>query len=168
MADKRKKEQMINYEQHIAPIFRFILLRIKNYHEAEDLTQVVFLKAWKGLPKYKEKNQFLSWLYAIARNTIVDYWKKKKEFVLGNEEIEILDERSDFLETLQEENDFQDIINAINLLSEDQQEIIILKFIEDISNREISEIMDRSEDAVRQLQSRALKSLKDILEKKYE
>jgi len=167
MIDEQNKKKMIDYERCIAPIFRFILLRIKNYHEAEDLTQTVFLKAWKGLPKYEEKNQFLSWLYAIARNTIVDYWKKKKEFVFDSEKTDILEDCQDFLETLQEEEDFKGIINAIDLLSEDQQEIIILKFIEDLPNREISEIMERSEEAIRQLQVRAIKSLKAHLDKNY-
>lgn len=158
---------MINYEQHIAPIFRFILLRIRNYHEAEDLTQTVFLKAWRGLPKYEEKNQFLSWLYAIARNTVIDYWKKKKEFVFDGAETDILEERKDFLETLQDDEDYKSITKAIGTLSEDQQEIVILKFIEGLANREISKIMGRSEEAIRQLQVRAIKSLKEHLDKNY-
>jgi RNA polymerase sigma-70 factor (ECF subfamily) len=161
-------EQMIEYEKYIAPIFRFIYFRVKNHQEAEDLTQTVFLKAWKGIGKYKKQNNpFSSWLYTIARNTIIDYWKKKKELNLDEGVSDILDDGSNVLQEIENESDFQQIMESIIVLTEDQQEIIILKFIEDLSNKEISEILSKNEDAVRQLQSRALKSLKNILEEKY-
>jgi len=162
-------EQMIEYEKYIAPIFRFIYFRVKNHQEAEDLTQTVFLKAWKSIGKYKKQNNpFSSWLYAIARNTIIDYWKKKKELNLDEGVSDILDSGSNVLQEIENESDFQQIMESIDILTEEQQEIIILKFIEDLSNKEISEILGKNEDAVRQIQSRALKSLKNILEEKYE
>jgi RNA polymerase sigma-70 factor (ECF subfamily) len=162
-------EEMIEYEKYIAPIFRFIYFRVKNHQEAEDLTQTVFLKAWKSIGKYKKQNNpFSSWLYAIARNTVIDYWKKRKEANLDDKIFDILPDNSNVFQGIENESDFQQIMESIVVLTEDQQEIIILKFIEDLSNKEISEILGKNEDAVRQLQSRALKSLKNILEEKYE
>lgn len=163
------EEKMIEYEKYIAPIFRFIYFRVKNRQEAEDLTQVVFLKAWKNVKKYrKQNNPFSSWLYTIARNTIIDYWKKKKEVDLDDKVFNFLPDNSNLLQEIENENDFQQIIESIDMLTAEQQEIIILKFIEDLSNEEISEILCKSEEAVRQLQVRALKSLKNILGEKYE
>lgn len=160
---------MIEYEKYIAPIFRFIYFRVKNYQEAEDLTQTVFLKAWKNLDKYKKQNNpFSSWLYIIARNTTIDYWKKRKELDFDDKIFNGLPDNSNILQEIENENDFQRIAESIGILTEDQQEIIILKFIEELSNKEISAILGKNEDAVRQLQSRALKSLRNILEEKYE
>ncbi len=168
MIGEQNNKKMIDmdYESYIAPIFRFVYFKVRNYHDAEDLTQTVFLKAWKNLSRYKEKNQFLSWLYAIARNTVIDYWKKKKEISLDIETMKIvIDGRQDLAQAIEQEEDLDKIMAAVELLTEDQQEIIILKFIEDFSNREISAITKKNEDAVRQLQTRAIKSLKDILDK---
>jgi len=157
---------MINYEKYIAPIFRFIYFKIKNYQEAEDLTQTVFLKAWKNIDKYKDEGyRFSSWLYAIARNTVIDYWKKNKALNIEEEILNLIPDNKNILEEIENESDFKQIINSINELSEEQEEIIILKFIEGLSNQEISKITNKKEDAIRQLQTRALKSLKDILEK---
>ena len=159
-------KQMIEYEKYIAPIFRFIYFKVKNYQEAEDLTQTVFLKAWKNIDKYKEKGyQFSSWLYVIARNTITDYWKKNKTLNIEEEILNSIPDNENVLEKIENAEDFNKIIKFIDKLTDDQQDLIILKFIEGLSNQEISKIINKKEDAIRQLQSRAIKSLKDILEK---
>ena len=153
------------YEYYISPIFRFIYFRVKSYEEAEDLTQAVFLKAWNGLPDYKQKkNLFGAWLYTIARNTIIDYWKKKKEWKISDlAKDTIKDHREPIYDLIEEEEDFRAVKEAISLLTEDQQEVIILKFIEDLSNKEIAKIMNKKQDAIRQLQSRAIKELRKYL-----
>ncbi|MFZ5559894.1 MAG: RNA polymerase sigma factor [Patescibacteria group bacterium] len=169
---KRGDEKAFSYlyEYYISPIFRFIYFRIKSYEEAEDLTQAVFLKAWNALPNYQQKkNPFSSWLYTIARNTIIDYWKKRKEWKISDLARDtIKDSRRPIYDLIEEEEDFRVVKEAISLLSEDQQEVIILKFIEELSNKEIAKIMNKKEDAIRQLQSRAIKSLKEYLNKDYE
>lgn len=151
------------YEYYISPIFRFVYFRVKDYSDAEDLTQTVFLKAWNALSDYKQKkNPFSSWLYAIARNTVIDHWKKKKDWKiseLGRETIK--DDKRPIYDLIEEEEDFRTIKEAIGLLTEDQQEVIILRFIEGLSNKEIAEITKKSEESVRQLQSRAIKTLKE-------
>jgi RNA polymerase sigma-70 factor (ECF subfamily) len=155
------------YEYYISPIFRFVYFRVKDYSDAEDLTQTVFLKAWNALPNYKQKkNPFSSWLYAIARNTIIDYWKKKKDWKiseLGRETIK--DDKRPIYDLIEEEEDFRTTMEAVGLLTEDQQEVIILRFIEGLPNKEISEIIDKKEEAIRQLQSRGIKILKEYFNK---
>ena len=154
------------YEYYITPIFRFVYFRVRNRFDADDLTQSIFLKAWKNLSEYRQKkNPFSSWLYAIARNTIIDFWRKKKEWSISElgENTEKEEERTD--EILEKEEDLNEIKKAIGLLTEDQQEVIILKFIEGLSNKEISRILNKKEDAVRQIQSRAIKMLREYIKK---
>ena len=183
MMDKLNKEKLIElvkaakngdqeafsclYEYYITPVFRFIYFRVKNYQEAEDLTQLVFLKVWKALPDYKQKkNPFSSWLYTVVRNMVIDYWRKKKEWNISELAKEtIKDEKKPIYDLLDEEKDFKSIREAIGLLTEDQQEIIILRFIEGLSSKEISKITEKSEEAVRQLQSRGIKTLREYLNK---
>jgi len=183
--DKLKKEKLIQlvkqakngdekafahlYEYYIAPIFRFIYFRVKNHTEAEDLTQVVFLKAWNSMEDYKPRGSFSSWLYAIARNSVIDYWRKNKELNIDASMINNLEEdKRPIYDIIEEEEDFKSIKEAIRRLSGDQQEVITLRFIEGLSNKEIAEIVDKTEEAVRQLQSRAIKSLRIFLGENYD
>jgi RNA polymerase sigma-70 factor (ECF subfamily) len=151
------------YEYYIAPIFRFVFFRVRNRLDAEDLTQNIFLKTWNYLPNYKQKKDpFSSWLYAIARNTVIDFWRKKKDWSISElGENTIKEERKPIDDLIDEEQDLETIKKLMELLSEEQQEVMILKFIDGLSNKEISKIISKKEDAVRQLQSRALKTLKE-------
>jgi len=151
------------YEYYISPIFRFIYFRVKDYTEAEDLTQIVFLRAWDALPNYlQKKTPFSSWLYTIAKNAIIDYWRKKKDWQISDLTQEtIKDDKRPVDDLIEEEEDFRTLRDAIGLLTEDQQEVIILKFIEGLSNKEIAKIIGKKEEAIRQLQSRAIKALKE-------
>ncbi len=152
------------YALCIAPIYRFVYLRVKRKEEAEELTQTIFMKAWSALRTFEEQGKpFLSWLYTIARNTVIDHWKKKKEIHIEAQEeyfANIEDIAPTPAETIARKENAQRIRVAIQRLSEDQQEIVILKYIEDLSNKEISAITGKSEDAIRQTQFRAFKILK--------
>lgn len=155
------------YEAYLTPIFRFILLRVKNKADAEELTQITFLKAWNGMRGYTHQGRpFTSWLYTIARNTVIDHWKKKKEAHIESNE-EYFYELRDHVATPHEASETRErdaaLRGMMDSLSPDQQEIITLKFINDLSNKEIAEITGKTEDAIRQLQFRALKILREKL-----
>jgi len=153
------------YEYYITPIFRFVYFRVRSRVDAEDLTQNIFLKAWDHLSDYRQgKNPFSSWLYAIARNTVIDFWRKKKDWdisELGKNTIKSKDEPADDL--IEREDDLRRLKEIIELLTDEQQEAVILKFIDGLSNKEISKIMGKKEDAIRQLQSRAIRILKEYI-----
>jgi len=155
------------YENYITPIFRFVYFRVRNRVDTEDLTQSIFLKAWNALPNYKQKeNPFSSWLYAIARNTVTDFWKKKKDWnigELGENAIKSKEEPIDDL--IEKEENLKELKEVIELLTDEQQEVIILRFIDGLSNKEISKIIGKKEDAIRQLQSRAIRILREYLKK---
>ena len=153
------------YTKYVTPIYRFVYLRVRSREDAEDLTQAVFMKAWNAMPRFEERgNPFSSLLYTIARNSVIDYWKKKKEVSLEDDAEmmqNIRDQDADpFADTLRRE-DTQNVLAALRRLSDDQQEIIALKFIQDLSNKEIAEITGKTEEAIRALQHRALKALRE-------
>jgi RNA polymerase sigma-70 factor, ECF subfamily len=152
------------YDFYLTPIFRFIFFRVRSKEDAEDLTQHVFLKAWSALPNYEQEGKsFSAWLYRIARNTTIDYWRKKKS-VLVEPDSDLFTTKEDTADNpaqaAQRKEESKKIRDSLHLLNEDQQTILTLKFIEELSNTEISEITGKSEGAIRQVQSRGLKVLR--------
>ena len=161
------------YEHYLTPIFRFVFFRVRTKEDAEDLTQHVFLKAWSALPEFGPSppdggsGSFSAWLYRIARNTTVDYWRKKKPLSLDPSSSAFQnkqDKSLDPLETANQKEESEHIRKALHILNEDQQTILTLKFIEDLSNKEIAHITGKTEGAIRQIQSRALRALRQHLQ----
>lgn len=156
------------YDHYIAPIYRFVLVKVNNRAEAEDLTHDVFLSAWQNLKGYKHKGfPFSSWLYQIARNKVIDHYRTRKPHA----SIENLDEDLLKVVGVVETNlnvvlEIEQVQKAITQLSPEQQDVIILKFTEDLSNEEIADALGKTEGAVRLLQHRAVNNLKALLWKK--
>ncbi len=167
-----KKAFSVIYSEFFTPIFRYIYFRVNSKEEAEDLAQNVFLKIWLALPNFetREGGQFISWCFTIARNLIIDFWKKKKEISLENDETFKISERKisetedNLIQSIEIKNIGAQIKKAVTLLGDDQQEVIVLKFINDLSNKEIADLLGKNEEAVRQIQSRALKELRRLLQ----
>jgi len=153
----------ILYEEYFSPIYRFIYFQVKHSQEAEDLAQVVFLKAFRGMESYKlTAAPFRAWLYQIARNTVKDFWKKKKDIIL-NEPDKVfpqIPDDSNLLEESLKKEDAEVLMKNISELSEDHRDIIIMHSIEGLAYVEISEIVGKNEEALRALKHRAIKVLR--------
>lgn len=155
------------YSQHLDAIYRYIFFRTGDQQEAEDLTENVFLKAWEALPGYKDYgNPFSSWLYRIAHNVVVDHHRRIKP-VLGNSDIDLLeshqDTKADTLGLVLEAEQVEELGKAIIQLTLEQQQVIILRFIEGLSHAEISAIIGKNEGTCRMIQHRGLSSLQKLL-----
>lgn len=159
------------YNLYYTPIFKYIYFRVRDKDETNDLIQIVFLKVFTSLKNFNDQNKSpLNYFYTISRNTIIDYYRSKKPYLLV-EDFESLSlnlkNGTKNVEELFEQKEKQDLVKeSLNLLSDGQKEVIILKFIDDLSNKEIGELLNKSEDAIRQIQCRALRTLKTILEHK--
>ncbi|MDD5146713.1 MAG: RNA polymerase sigma factor [Candidatus Pacebacteria bacterium] len=156
------------YEYYLSPIYRFVFFRVKSHQEAEDLAQTVFIKAWNNLGSYQKQPgaSFGSWLYTIARNSVIDFWKKRKEIFLDDNLLDVLNKKEtggQENEHLERKEKWEILQKALEILSVEQQEVMILKLINGLSNREISQMVGKNEAAIRQLQYRALKALKQYL-----
>ncbi|HVP21424.1 MAG TPA: sigma-70 family RNA polymerase sigma factor [Anaerolineaceae bacterium] len=155
------------YMLHLDPIYRYIYFRINDTNDAEDLTEQTFLKAWQALPDYRDiGNPFSCWLYRIAHNLVIDYWRSKKIDLIDRSvhpgewpEIE-----SNLLKRVIEAEEAGALARAISRLTADQQQVILLRFVEGYNHAEIARILEKSEGACRMLQNRALIALNQILQ----
>ncbi len=154
------------YDRYQPQIYRFILIKVGHREEAEDLTHQVFLKSWQNIAGYNFQGfPFSSWLYSVARNQVIDYYRTKKttfvlEDVVG---LKIENPHPDFVD---KNLDIERLRKAILQLKGEQQDVIILRFVEDFSPREAALILDKTEGAVKLLQYRAIKNLKKIFNSK--
>ena len=152
------------YDKYHKRIYRFVYLKVSHREEAEDLTHQVFLKAWQNIENFTFQGfPFSSWLYQIARNQVIDHYRSKRAptSIEEIEEIEIV--TLEYEKIIDNKDSLEKIREAIPLLPQEQQDVIIMKFIEEIPTKEIAEIMEKPENAIRVLQHRAIKNLKKIL-----
>ena len=152
------------YNKYFTPLYRYLFCQTKSKETAEDLVQTVFLKVLKNFPP----NSFpsLPYFFAIARNTVIDHWKKRKETVLDISAApfaKLTDEKADPQIFLNQEFSIKEINEAMKILSFEQKEALTLRFINDLSNSEIAKLLGKNEEAVRQIQYRALKRLREII-----
>ncbi|MDX1600786.1 MAG: sigma-70 family RNA polymerase sigma factor [Anaerolineales bacterium] len=153
------------YDLYVDRIFRFIAYRVGNDPTAEDLTSEVFMKAWDALDDYEPTGApFGAWLFRIARNTVIDHHRTKKEQVELEKVAPILeDPQADPQGDVLGELELERLKAAMSQLTEAQQEVLTLKFIEGLSTRETAEVLGKKQGAIRALQMRGLHALADLL-----
>lgn len=153
------------YDHYQPQIYRFIYLKVGGREEAEDLSHQTFLNAWLGIGKYKHRGfPFSSWLYQIARNQIVDHYRSRHE----SSSLEDIDPESVVVENFQNETveqalEIERVTAAIRRLKPEYQDVLIMRFVEDLSVRDVSAALDKSEGAIKLLQHRAIKLLREEL-----
>ena len=155
------------YEIYFVPIFRYTYLRVKDKAATEDLVQTVFLKVFQSVGQYKGRGGSpLAYFFTVARNAIIDYQRRRKEIIPDNSQeffAKLQDTALNPQELLEKGDMAKTVRAAIHQLTEEQEEVIILKFINDLSNSEIAQLLGKSEEAIRQLQCRGLKMLRQQL-----
>ena len=154
------------YEHYHKDIHRFIKYRVSNTEAAQDVTATVFHKALKGIHNFKWQGiSFSAWLYRIARNTVIDYYRSQNKHT-GNVAIEDIKIASQ-AKTPEEkyiETEFEVTIKElIAELPDREQKIIYMKFFEGYTNKTIAELVDLSESNVGTILHRAMKKLKKRL-----
>ena len=152
------------YEENFDKIYRYIVLKIGEKTEAEDMTQQVFLKAFKNISSYKYKGlPFSSWLYRIAHNQIVDYFRKKSKRATVPLDESLAAGNSDPRQEVERSLDVEDLARATRRLTKAQQEVISLRFAGEFSIAQVARMMDKSEGAIKALQHSAIVSLRKVL-----
>jgi len=155
------------YQKNINQIFRFIFLKVNSQEIAEDLCSETFLRGWQVFKKnYKEIENPRAFLYQIARNLIIDHYREKnKAQLVSVDSFPLNDARTSLEEDFVLSFELERVKNALNNIPDNYQEVIILHYIDDLKISEIAEITQKSEGAVRVMLHRALKALKEELEK---
>jgi RNA polymerase sigma-70 factor (ECF subfamily) len=149
------------YNAYLDRIYRYVYFRVDDQQLAEDITSQVFLKAWEKLHSYQiDSSPFIAWIYRIAHNTVVDNYRTRKTSIsLENvkpaeiSHIDGIDEKLD----LQLES--QQLREALQELTEEQQQVLILKFVAQRSTEEIAQQLGKQPGAIRAVQMRALQGL---------
>lgn len=150
------------YDIYLDQIYRYVFYRAKDRMVAEDLSQQVFVKAWEAISKFEWRGKpFSAWLFRIAHNHLVDYYRSSEKDARMQKQIsvDIDDPQQETEQKLMQE----ELLKAVAHLTLQQQEVIILKFVEGLENREIAEIMGKKEGAIRVMQMRALSALRQKL-----
>ena len=153
------------YTRHMDAIYQYIFYKVGNEKRAEDLTEQVFLSAWEAIGEYELRGYpFSSWLYRIAHNAVVDYYRTEKdERPLDTIAFTLADESLGPEETVMKKRQVSRLLEALTHLSEEKQQLIILRFVEGLSHAQVAQILNKSEGACRVMQHRAMARLSDIL-----
>jgi len=151
------------YSMYLDQVYRYVFYRVRNKMTAEDITEEVFVKAWRSIGSCKGRGHtFLPWLYRIAHNQMVDDFRSRKREVssVGIDDLADVSAPESRAETGLEWRELSELIAA---LPQNQGQVITMKFIEGMDNREIGRAMGKSQGAVRVLQMRALATLRQKL-----
>jgi RNA polymerase sigma-70 factor (ECF subfamily) len=156
------------YERYVGKIYSYIYFRTGNEHDAEDLTARVFFRALKRMPSYTDRGlPFSAWLYRIAHNLVANWHRdQSRRKMVPLDEYLVLSLKHEAPEYVAESREEQEyLFSVIRQLPAERQQLLVLKFIEHMSNAEIGSVMNRSEGAIKSLYHRTLVELRDHLEK---
>ena len=160
MANPRKEFSKI-YDQCIDKIYRFIFLKVNSQEIAQDLSSETFLRGWEAYKSNPKIDNPSAFLYRIARNLVTDYYRQKArtQFV-SPEAVPIIDPNPGIEEKAVLNSDLNQIKAALAGLKEDYQDVIIWRYLDDLSIAEVAKMLDKSEEATRVTLHRALKALR--------
>jgi RNA polymerase sigma-70 factor (ECF subfamily) len=154
------------YDAYVERVYRYIYFRVTDDQTTEDLTSQVFLKAWEHLDRYKPGGSpFIAWLYTIARNAVIDYYRTRKQTVPLEEVGALAVEEEPLDDRMERQFDVYILRTGLQQLTEEQQQVLTLKFMAKLTTEEVARIMGKREGAIRALQMRALQTLAKYMEK---
>jgi RNA polymerase sigma-70 factor, ECF subfamily len=156
------------YDLYIEKIYRFVLFKVGSREEAEDLTSDVFLRVWNYLIERDGENitSISGLFYTTARNIIIDHYRQraKKQTCSIDHVAEFVSDNITPKEKIELQQEADVLLNSVKLLKQEYQEVILLRFIDELSIAEISKILNKKKTNVRVTLHRAIKKLQIITE----
>ncbi|PLX20869.1 RNA polymerase subunit sigma-24 [Candidatus Parcubacteria bacterium] len=156
---REDKQFIANYNKYLDKIYNYIWYRVAfDKTVTEDLCSEVFLKAFKAYDNFDESRSFQSWIYAIAKNHLSNYYRTR------GREVDIENALNLSCETLEKINtkiEAEELFSEIDKLDSYSKEVIILKYVDELSTKEIAELLEKEVNAVRVQLSRAIAKLKE-------
>ncbi|NOZ71149.1 MAG: sigma-70 family RNA polymerase sigma factor [Chloroflexi bacterium] len=157
------------YERYVDKIYNYIYYRVSDPTEAEDLTARTFFQALAKIESYEHRGlPFSAWLYRIAHNLVANWHRQRsrRKFVSIDDVNLTSFRRGNPSVTAEMQETRSELLEAIHRLAEDRQQLLVLKYVERLSNVEIGQIMGRSESSIKSLYHRTLQALRKDLEKR--
>jgi RNA polymerase sigma factor (sigma-70 family) len=152
------------YDRHVVRIYRHIYYMVSDSTTAEDLTAQTFLKAWEAIDRYKERGApIVAWLLRISHNLTVSYLRSKRDHSELDETFLDSKMTRNPEEALEQASDEKSMREAVLKLRDEQRQVIMLRFVEEMDYREVADIIGKSVPAVRVIQHRALGNLRKIM-----
>jgi RNA polymerase sigma-70 factor (ECF subfamily) len=152
------------YDQHLERVYRYVYYWVGHRADAEDLTQQVFLQAWRAVGRYRHTGaSFVAWLLMIAHNLVMSFFRRGKETHYLELEPVSQERWADPEATVLAKYDRQAVRRAILRLKPDQQQVIVLRFVEHFDYADVAATMGKSEGNIRVIQHRALAELRRLL-----
>lgn len=155
------------YDHYVDTIYRFVFFKVGNQADAEDIVSEVFLKTWQHLQT--SKNPVLNiraLLYTISRNKVVDLYRtRSKEKIESLETVAEIASSKDLLKDIESQDEVQKLISDIRLLKQEYQEVLLLRFVEELSLKEVAQVVGKKQTNVRVIIHRAVKKLEQLRER---
>ena len=153
------------YRRYVERIYRYHYRHVGNHAEAEDLTSRTFLHALRAMPRYRPRDgTFQAWLFRIAHNLLVNYYRDQSRHpAVELADVPVLAAESGLWERLEAAELQRRLLAAFEQLSEERKTLLLLKFVEQLSNAEIAVVLGKTEGAVKALYNRTLISLRHAL-----
>lgn len=154
------------YEKYFPRVYNYVFARVGDSNVADDITSEIFEKVVSKISTYKpEYSKFSTWLFTVSQNTVIDYYRKKKNNIVEfNSQMPSKEQSIDEMIILDE--DKQTLLKCMSLLRERERNILSLKFWSELSNREIAEIVDESSNNVAVILYRSIRRLKSLMNDK--
>ncbi len=155
------------YDTHVDSVYRYLLYRVREPSDAEDLTSEVFTRAFANIHRYRwQGKSFLAWLYTIARNAVTDRRRRERPTVDLDTAFGVAEEGPTAHDHAVKGEAVVALRGAVKHLTVEQQEVLRLRFEHDLSSRQVAKMLGKNEGAIRALQFRALGRLRKILHEK--
>ena len=153
------------YDRHVVRVYRHIYYMVNDAREAEDLTAQSFLKAWEAIDRYKERGApFIAWLLRIAHNLTISHLRSRRDHSELDDGFVDQKRGGNPEESLEQAADERSVRDAVLKLREEQRQVIMLRFVEELDYTEVAAMIGKSVPAVRVIQHRALGNLRKLMQ----
>lgn len=152
------------YDEHVDSVYRYLLYRVREPSDAEDLTSEVFTRAFANIHRYRwQGKSFLAWLYTIARNAVTDRRRRERPTVDLDTAYGIAEDGPTAHDRAVHGEEVSALRGAVKYLTSEQQQVLSLRFESNLSSRQVAKLLGKNEGAIRALQFRALGRLRKLL-----
>ncbi|MBY0120539.1 RNA polymerase sigma factor [Bacillus sp. S/N-304-OC-R1] len=152
------------YDECFDDVYRYVYAKTSNKWDTEDIVSETFRKAYEKMSSLKDGQNMKAWLFAIARNTVIDYYRKKKTVLVGDE-IDLYLSPIPFEDPLEESSELECLKKSLNVLSKEDLEMTNLRYFAGLKFKEIAIVLDKTEETLRVKSSRITKKIGKLVKK---